>query len=106
MNTRSFRRHFIRLGALVLIFAINTIGLRLPQADVQPGAEAKLPRHHGRRYWDVQYQCLQPRHMGYKTPNIDRIAKEGALLTDWYAQQSCTAGGQPSSLVIRRSARA
>ena len=30
--------------------------------------------------------------MGYETPNIDRIAKEGALFTDWYGQQSCTAG--------------
>lgn len=30
--------------------------------------------------------------MGYRTPNIDRIAKEGAKFTDWYAQQSCTAG--------------
>ncbi|MGB5964550.1 MAG: arylsulfatase [Sulfurimonadaceae bacterium] len=30
--------------------------------------------------------------MGYKTPNIDSIAKEGALFTDMYAQQSCTAG--------------
>ncbi|MGD8328366.1 MAG: arylsulfatase [Acidobacteriota bacterium] len=30
--------------------------------------------------------------MGYETPNIDRIANEGALFTDWYAQQSCTAG--------------
>ena len=30
--------------------------------------------------------------MGYKTPNIDRIAKEGVLFTDWYAQQSSTAG--------------
>jgi arylsulfatase A-like enzyme len=30
--------------------------------------------------------------MGYKTPNIDRIAKQGALFTDWYGQQSCTAG--------------
>ena len=30
--------------------------------------------------------------MGYKTPNIDRIAKEGAIFTDWYGQQSCTAG--------------
>jgi len=30
--------------------------------------------------------------MGYKTPNIDRIAEEGAMFTDWYAQQSCTAG--------------
>jgi arylsulfatase len=30
--------------------------------------------------------------MGYKTPNIDRIAKEGAMFTDWYGEQSCTAG--------------
>ena len=30
--------------------------------------------------------------MGYQTPNIDRIAKEGAIFTDWYGQQSCTAG--------------
>ena len=30
--------------------------------------------------------------MGYRTPNIDRIAKEGAMYTDWYGQQSCTAG--------------
>jgi arylsulfatase len=30
--------------------------------------------------------------MGYKTPNIDRIAREGALFTDWYGQQSCTPG--------------
>ena len=30
--------------------------------------------------------------MGYKTPNIDRVAKEGAMFTDWYGQQSCTAG--------------
>src|SRR3954465_12705853 len=30
--------------------------------------------------------------MGYRTPNIDRIAKEGASFTDWYSEQSCTAG--------------
>jgi arylsulfatase A-like enzyme len=30
--------------------------------------------------------------MGYRTPNIDRIAKEGAIFTDSYGQQSCTAG--------------
>lgn len=30
--------------------------------------------------------------MGYQTPNIDRIGKEGALFLSWYAQQSCTAG--------------
>ena len=30
--------------------------------------------------------------MGYKTPNIDRLAREGAMFTDYYAEQSCTAG--------------
>ena len=30
--------------------------------------------------------------MGYQTPNIDRIAKEGVMFTDYYAEQSCTAG--------------
>jgi arylsulfatase len=30
--------------------------------------------------------------MGYRTPNIDSIAREGALFTDWYGEQSCTAG--------------
>jgi arylsulfatase len=30
--------------------------------------------------------------MGYQTPNLDRIAKEGMMFTDYYAEQSCTAG--------------
>ena len=30
--------------------------------------------------------------MGYQTPNIDRIAKEGMIFTDSYGEQSCTAG--------------
>src|SRR5215470_15199917 len=30
--------------------------------------------------------------VGYRTPNIDRIAKEGMLFTDYYAENSCTAG--------------
>src|SRR5437667_9128263 len=30
--------------------------------------------------------------MGFKTPNIDRVAKEGMIFTDYYAEQSCTAG--------------
>ena len=44
--------------------------------------------------------------MGYKTPNIDRIAKEGALFTDWYGQQSCTAGRAASSPARSASAPA
>jgi len=36
--------------------------------------------------------CYNHGIMGYRTPNIDRIASEGALFTDFYGQQSCTAG--------------
>jgi arylsulfatase A-like enzyme len=41
-------------------------------------------------YWNIS--AYNQGMMGYKTPNIDRLAREGALFTDWYAQQSCTAG--------------
>jgi arylsulfatase A-like enzyme len=41
-------------------------------------------------YWNIS--AYNQGMMGYKTPNIDRIAKEGALFTDWYGEQSCTAG--------------
>ena len=30
--------------------------------------------------------------VGYRTPNIDRVAKEGMIFTDYYGEQSCTAG--------------
>jgi arylsulfatase A-like enzyme len=39
--------------------------------------------------------------MGYQTPNIDRIAKEGILFTDYYGEQSCTAGR--SSFIMGQS---
>ena len=41
-------------------------------------------------YWNVS--AYNHGMMGYRTPNIDRLAKQGALFTDYYAQQSCTAG--------------
>ena len=41
-------------------------------------------------YWNIS--AYNQGMMGYKTPNIDRIAREGALFTDWYGEQSCTAG--------------
>jgi arylsulfatase A-like enzyme len=36
--------------------------------------------------------CYSQGLMGYRTPNIDRIANEGMLFTDSYGEQSCTAG--------------
>ena len=41
-------------------------------------------------YWNIS--AYNRGMMGYRTPNIDRIAAEGAIFTDYYGQQSCTAG--------------
>ena len=40
-------------------------------------------------YWNIS--AYNRGMMGYRTPNIDRIANEGAIFTDYYGQQSCTA---------------
>ena len=41
-------------------------------------------------WWNISYNSRG--QMGYWTTNIDRVANEGAAFTDYYAQQSCTAG--------------
>ncbi len=41
-------------------------------------------------WWNISYNSRG--QMGYHTPNIDRVANEGVAFTDYYAQQSCTAG--------------
>jgi arylsulfatase len=41
-------------------------------------------------YWNISHNSHGM--MGYQTPNIDRIAKTGVSFTDYYGQQSCTAG--------------
>jgi arylsulfatase A-like enzyme len=41
-------------------------------------------------YWNLS--CYNDGMMGYRTPNIDRIAREGMRFTDAYGEQSCTAG--------------
>jgi arylsulfatase len=41
-------------------------------------------------YWNIS--AYNRGMMGYRTPNIDQLAKQGAVFTDYYGQQSCTAG--------------
>src|SRR5438093_3527286 len=77
------------LGAAAL--ALTIVALPVPDAR----AQVKKPNiliiwGDDIGYWNVS--AYNQGMMGYKTPNIDRIAKEGALFTDWYGQQSCTAG--------------
>jgi arylsulfatase len=65
-------------------------------------AQAKAPAEQGKKpnilvIWGDDIGTWNISHnnrgmMGYKTPNIDRVAREGIGFTDYYAQQSCTAG--------------
>ncbi len=77
------------LALFTLIFASSAGGLAAAQtAGKQPNILVLWGDDIG--YWNVS--AYNQGMMGYKTPNIDRIAREGALFTDWYGQQSCTAG--------------
>jgi len=85
-------RGILRLGALVVMFSVTGIGLPLPHAQAQPAA--KKPNivvifGDDIGMWNVG---LYTHGMMGKTPNIDRIGREGILFTDHYGQPSCTAG--------------
>ena len=76
----------------VLAVSILCAGM-IPTAQAQVGA--KKPNIVVIMADDVGIWNISAYHrgmMGGRTPNIDRIANEGALFTDYYAQQSCTAG--------------
>jgi len=77
----------LALGALT---CVASAGLSAPA-----GAQAKKPNilviwGDDIGTWNVSQRNLGM--MGYQTPNIDRIAREGVAFTDYYGQQSCTAG--------------
>ena len=74
---------------LIFVFLFLAAGTVIPsQAQDKPNILVIWGDDVG--YWNIS--AYNQGMMGYQTPNIDRIAEEGALFTDWYAQQSCTAG--------------
>ena len=84
------RSNLIRCGLTVLTAAMALLG-----AAGTTQAQAKKPNILVIMTDDVGVWNISAYHrgmMGGRTPNIDRIANEGALFTDYYAQQSCTAG--------------
>jgi arylsulfatase len=92
MNNPSSR--FSR-GRLLALAVIALVPLFAAESTATAQTQAKPPNilviwGDDIGYWNIS--AYNQGMMGYKTPNIDRIAKEGALFTDWYGQQSCTAG--------------
>src|SRR5215472_5803706 len=93
----SFNRRKMLLAGTTLAAASalhSAISARPAQAQ-QAGTESKKPNIlviFGDDIGVPQISAYTMGMMGYRTPNIDRIASEGALFTDAYGQQSCTAG--------------
>lgn len=81
------RKLWLALCALGM-FAVNAASVEAQTAAKKPNILVIWGDDIG--LWNIS--AYNQGMMGYKTPNIDRIAKEGALFTDWYGQQSCTAG--------------
>ena len=80
-----------RRTMFILLIAVCWMGLSSGSAD----AQAKKPNIlviWGDDIGIFNISAYSHGMMGYQTPNIDRVAKEGAIFTDFYAEQSCTAG--------------
>ncbi len=81
-------------GSLLAASAIGTAvsTTATAQAGAQGGKKPNILVIWGDDVGQFNVSAFNLGMMGYKTPNIDGIAKDGALFTDWYGQQSCTAG--------------
>jgi arylsulfatase len=75
---------------MVYLVVLALMGVALPATAQQKQPNIVVIWGDDIGYWNIS--AYNQGMMGYKTPNIDRIAKEGAMFTDWYGQQSCTAG--------------
>jgi arylsulfatase A-like enzyme len=75
-------------GLVIALFVMGLSGAQAQQAGQKPNILILWGDDIG--WYNVS--AYNQGVMGYRTPNIDRIAKEGAMFTDWYGQQSCTAG--------------
>ena len=82
----SFNNNF-GLGLFASLVSVMSIG---PASAQQPKPNILVIMADDIGYWNIS--AYNRGMMGYRTPNIDRIANEGALITDYYGQQSCTAG--------------
>ncbi|WP_026968135.1 arylsulfatase [Algoriphagus terrigena] len=86
-NKQTFRNVALFFGLISVITAFLAPDVAA-QAEKKPNIIVIFGDDIG--YWNVS--AYNRGMMGYRTPNIDRIAKEGAIFTDHYSQQSCTAG--------------
>ncbi len=92
------RRNVLLAGTTLAAAAGIATGSRMQVAQAQQPAPAPLGRRpniliiFGDDIGQTNISAYSFGLMGYRTPNIDRVAREGMMFTDYYAEQSCTAG--------------
>jgi arylsulfatase A-like enzyme len=80
-------------AVIILLFAvISTQATPLENPQANAGGKPNILVIFGDDVGQTNISAYSRGLMGYQTPNIDRIAKEGMLFTDYYAENSCTAG--------------
>ena len=79
---------FARLATVALVCAVTISASTAAAAEKKPNILVIMSDDIG--IWNIS--AYHRGMMGGRTPNIDRISKEGALFADYYGQQSCTAG--------------
>jgi arylsulfatase A-like enzyme len=89
----SVGRYLSSLSILALVAAGNpAYGQNAQQPANSPATKPNILVIFGDDIGQSNVSAYTMGVMGYRTPNIDRIAQEGAIFTDYYAEQSCTAG--------------
>ena len=83
---------FIRHLTALLVLLLGASAPAWAQAPASTGKKPNILVIWGDDIGQFNISAYNMGMMGYKTPNIDSIAKQGAIFTDWYGQQSCTAG--------------
>jgi arylsulfatase A-like enzyme len=98
LNNRGLNRRNILLrgASLAAASALGAAGsAEIAGAQPQnqtPGGKPNILIIFGDDIGQTNLSCYSDGLVGYRTPNIDRIAKEGMRFTDYYAENSCTAG--------------
>jgi hypothetical protein len=110
-ETKTPNRRSILLGGTTLAAVAAALGTNVPtkvaRAQAQPASTGRKPNILMLMGDDIGWFNISAYNMGimgYRTPNIDRIGREGAVFTDWYAQQSARRAAQRSLPVSHRSA--
>jgi arylsulfatase len=82
----------LTLGALTVSSFLAAGGSAIAQAQTTAAKQPNIVIIWGDDIGQTDVSAYSMGLMGFRTPNIDRVAKEGMIFTDYYAEQSCTAG--------------